>query len=77
VFDGKQALVRHLSTNLMYANVMTKAVQGKQFIDERDRLTNWFGQVSKYCVSLRLQARGVLEYCSRMWGISAQYRSSS
>ena len=39
--DGKAAVVRHLATELMHANVMTKAVQGKQFIDERDRLTNW------------------------------------
>jgi hypothetical protein len=39
--DGKTAVVRHLATELMYANVMTKAVQGKQFVDERDRLTNW------------------------------------
>ena len=39
--DDKAAVVRHLATELMHANVMTKAVQGKQFIDERDRLTNW------------------------------------
>ena len=39
--DGKAAVVRHLATELMHAHVMTKAVQGKQFIDERDRLTNW------------------------------------
>jgi hypothetical protein len=42
--DGKQAIVRHLSTKLMHANVLTKAVQGKQFIDERDRLTNWYDE---------------------------------
>ena len=40
--DGKEAVVRHLGTKLMYANVMTKAVQGRQFLDERDRLTNWY-----------------------------------
>jgi hypothetical protein len=40
--DGKEALVRHLKSDLMHANVMTKAVQGKQFVDERDRLTNWY-----------------------------------
>ena len=44
--DGKEALVRHLGTERMFANVMTKAVQGKQFLDERDRLTNWYGPVS-------------------------------
>jgi hypothetical protein len=43
--DGKQAIVRHLGTALMFANVMTKAVQGKQFLNERDRLTNWYGPV--------------------------------
>ena len=40
--DGKAAVVKHLATELMHANVLTKAVQGKQFIDERDRLTNWY-----------------------------------
>jgi hypothetical protein len=42
LIDGKEALVRHLRSESMHANVMTKAVQGKQFVDERDRLTNWY-----------------------------------
>ena len=40
--DGKEAIVRYLSTDKMFANVMTKPVQGKQFINERDCLTNWY-----------------------------------
>ena len=40
--DGKEAIVRHLRTEKMYANVMTKPVQGKQFVSERDCLTNWY-----------------------------------
>jgi hypothetical protein len=39
--DGREAVVRHLSTEKMFVNVMTKPVQGQQFINERDMLTNW------------------------------------
>ena len=40
--DGKDAIVRHLPTDKMYVNVMTKPVQGQQFIRERNALTNWY-----------------------------------
>ena len=39
--DGKEAVVKHLSTDKMYVNVMTKPLQGQQFIRERNALTNW------------------------------------
>jgi hypothetical protein len=39
--DGKEAIVRHLATEKMFVNVMTKPLQGQQFIAERDLLTNW------------------------------------
>ena len=38
---GEVTLV-HRATNLMYANVLTKPLQGKkQFMTERDGITNW------------------------------------
>jgi Reverse transcriptase (RNA-dependent DNA polymerase) len=40
--DGKDAVVRHLPTDKMFVNVMTKPVQGQQFIRERNALTNWY-----------------------------------
>ena len=40
--DGKDAVIRHLSTEKMHVNVMTKPVQGQQFISERNALTNWY-----------------------------------
>ena len=40
--DGKEAITKHLSTDKMYVNVMTKPVQGQQFIRERNALTNWY-----------------------------------
>jgi hypothetical protein len=40
--DGKDAIVKHLPTDKMFVNVMTKPVQGQQFIRERNALTNWF-----------------------------------
>ena len=40
--DGKDAIVKHLSTDKMFVNVMTKPVQGQQFIRERNALTNWY-----------------------------------
>jgi len=37
----KEVIVRHLSTEHMFANVLTKPLQGAQFCAERDELTNW------------------------------------
>ena len=37
---GEVTLV-HRATNLMYANVLTKPLQGKQFAAERDGINNW------------------------------------
>ena len=39
----KEVIVRHLSTKDMFANVLTKPLQGAQFCadSERDELTNW------------------------------------
>jgi hypothetical protein len=34
-------VIEHLSTDLMYANALTKPVQGAQFEKERHGLTNW------------------------------------
>ena len=42
IVDGKQAIVQHLATEKMFANVLTKPLQGKQFINERDLLTGWY-----------------------------------
>jgi hypothetical protein len=33
--------IEHLPTEQMYINVLTKPLQGKQFIDERNALTRW------------------------------------
>ena len=40
--DDKDAVVRHLPTDKMFVNVMTKPLQGQQFIRERNALTNWY-----------------------------------
>jgi hypothetical protein len=40
--DGKEAVVRHLRTEKMFVNVMTKPTQGQQFVQERDMLTGWY-----------------------------------
>ena len=37
---GEVVLV-HRATTLMYANVLTKPLQGKQFVTERNGITNW------------------------------------
>ena len=37
----KEAIIVHLGTKEMYANVLTKPLQGKQFVYERDCLTGW------------------------------------
>jgi hypothetical protein len=36
-----EVTLEHRATNLMYANVLTKPLQGKQFTTERDGITNW------------------------------------
>jgi hypothetical protein len=37
---GEVTLI-HRATTLMYANVLTKPLQGKQFVTERNGITNW------------------------------------
>jgi hypothetical protein len=37
----EEVVIEHLSTDLMYANALTKPVQGAQFEKERRGLTNW------------------------------------
>ena len=37
----KEVVVKHLSTEEMFANILTKPVQGAQFARERQGLTNW------------------------------------
>jgi len=39
--DDKDCVVRHLTTKKMFANALTKPVQGTQFLLERAGLTNW------------------------------------
>lgn len=39
--EGKEILIQHLGTEKMFANVLTKPVQGRQFVLERKGLTNW------------------------------------
>jgi hypothetical protein len=39
--DGKEVVIRHLGTKEMFANALTKPVQGAQFKLERQGLTNW------------------------------------
>jgi hypothetical protein len=39
--DDGEVLIEHLGTADMFANVLTKPVQGAQFIRERQGLTNW------------------------------------
>ena len=39
--DNKEAVVRHLPTGKMFVNVMTKPLQGLQFVSERNALSNW------------------------------------
>ena len=36
-----EAVVRHMGTADMYANMLTKPLQGAQFISEREALTGW------------------------------------
>ena len=37
----KEAVIVHLGTKEMYANVLTKPLQGREFLYERDCLTGW------------------------------------
>ena len=39
--DTKEARIEYLRTEDMYANVLTKPLQGSQFVRERDSLTGW------------------------------------
>ena len=39
--DQGEARVRHLGTRDMYANLLTKPLQGAQFKSERQALTGW------------------------------------
>ena len=39
--DSGEVTVEHLGTKHMFANLLTKPVQGAQFITERRGLTNW------------------------------------
>ena len=39
--DDGEVIIEHLGTERMFANVLTKPVQGAQFIRERGQLTNW------------------------------------
>lgn len=39
--DRRQAVILHKGTAEMYANVLTKPLQGSQFIYERGCLTGW------------------------------------
>jgi hypothetical protein len=38
---GGDAVMKHLGTEKMYANVLTKPLQGRQYIAERELLTGW------------------------------------
>jgi hypothetical protein len=38
---NKEVTIKHLGTEKMFANVLTKPVQGRQFDVERRGLTNW------------------------------------
>lgn len=39
--DKGEVVIEHLSTNRMFANLLTKPLTGAQFIGERRELTNW------------------------------------
>ena len=39
--DRGEAVIKHLGTELMYANLLTKPVQGSQFVKEREGITGW------------------------------------
>ena len=39
--DNQEVIIEHLSMEKMFANALTKPVQGAQFVRERMGLTNW------------------------------------
>jgi hypothetical protein len=39
--DTREVRIEYLRTEDMYANVLTKPLQGSQFVRERDALTGW------------------------------------
>ena len=41
--DTGEAIIKHLGTKEMYANLLTKPLQGGQFVAERNALTGWTG----------------------------------
>jgi hypothetical protein len=43
--DQGEARVRHLGTKGMYANLLTKPLQGAQFKCERQGLTGWDSEI--------------------------------
>ena len=38
---NREAVVKHMGTTEMYANILTKPLQGTQFVYERQCLTGW------------------------------------
>ena len=39
--ESGEAIIRHMGTLKMYANLLTKPLQGGQFVSEREALTGW------------------------------------
>ena len=44
---AKEAVIVHLGTKEMYANILTKPLQGAQFVYERLCLTGWSDETAK------------------------------
>ncbi len=65
--DGEEVIIQHLGTEKMFANVLTKPVQGAQFVLERRGLTNWDSQYSSKTRGQLSRIRGVLRFgaCGR------------
>ena len=42
---NKEAIIEHKRTAEMYANILTKPLQGAQFVHERECLTGWVDEV--------------------------------
>ena len=38
----QEVVLEHLATEKMIANLLTKPLQGSQFVSEREMLTNWY-----------------------------------
>ena len=47
--DSGEAVIRHLGTKEMFANLLTKPLQGGQFVYERKALTEWEWEDKKGC----------------------------